>query len=301
LGHGPLRHGPLRHGPLSHGRAGLTALLGATATGYLAVLGYSVSQPSLPPQNQALAGFLAAHDLTSGIGRYWAANITTAISDWHVRVIPAQPAPSDPYPWLTRPSWYDPAENYANFVVAGDSPGSSTYPVQDVLSAFGQPAREYRFDGYVIMVYHRNLLRDMQPPVQPNPDLGSRLLPGYPCYLDTRPGVPPSADVPDKSLFAAYSRRTVRLLRRVRPVQLPVCGTNGGLVHRKWPVIMENAPPIYPAGYFPASFPAVSGRLARSLCRDNPLGPDAPSPRNGSGPDAPTTRNGEMGRRCRTC
>ena len=157
-------------------RGALTPALGAVAACYLAVLGYSASQPSAPAPTQSLAGFLAEHGLTSGIGRYWSANLTTAASDWHVRVIPAEPVPTSPYSWLTRPSWYDPDTYSANFVIAGMDPNStSTYLVSKVLATLGPPAREYRFDGYVIMVYDRNLLSDMNRPVQPSPELGSRL------------------------------------------------------------------------------------------------------------------------------
>lgn len=158
-------------------RAALSAVLAATAACYLAALGYSVSRPPVPAPTASLADFLAAHGLTSGIGRYWAANITTAASDWRVRVIPAEPVPTSPYSWLTRPSWYNPGEYSADFVIAGTDPASTvTYPVSKVVRELGRPAREYTFDGYVIMVYDRNLLREVTRPVQPSPDLGSRLL-----------------------------------------------------------------------------------------------------------------------------
>lgn len=168
----------MRRGLHRPARAVLAALLAAAAAGYLAALGYSATRPSVPARTQALAGFLTAHDLTSGIGMYWAANITTAISDWHVRVIPAQPGPASPDSWVTRPSWYDPESHCANFVIAGKYTASATtYPVRTVLRDFGRPAREYRFDGYVIMVYDRNLLRSMHRPVQPDPDRGTLPLP----------------------------------------------------------------------------------------------------------------------------
>lgn len=153
------------------------AVLGAVAACYLGVLGYSASQPAAHAWTGSLTGYLTAHHLTSGIGMYWAANITTASTDWHVRVIPAQPTPATPYAWLTKPSWYNPDKYSANFVIAGRYTGDlTTYPVKTVLREFGRPAREYKYDGYVIMVYDRNLLRDVHRPVQPSPDLGSRLL-----------------------------------------------------------------------------------------------------------------------------
>lgn len=158
-------------------RGTLAAALGVVAACYLAVAGYSASQPAAAPWTRSLTGFLAAHNLTSGIGMYWAANITTASSDWHVRVVPAQPGPQTPYAWVTKPSWYNPEKHYANFVIAGSyTADKTTYAVSTVLRVFGRPAREYKFEGYVIMVYDRNLLRDMHRPVQPSPDLGAQLL-----------------------------------------------------------------------------------------------------------------------------
>jgi hypothetical protein len=164
----------LRGGLPRLARSVLAVVLSAVAIAYVAVLGYSAAQPSMPAPTQALAGFLADHDLTTGLGKYWTANLTTAVSGERVRIIPAQPV-TQPYAWLTKPSWYDANRYSANFAVAGDPATASTYTVGSVLAAFGKPAREYRFDGYVIMVYNRNLLRDLRPPVQPNPDLGSRL------------------------------------------------------------------------------------------------------------------------------
>jgi hypothetical protein len=164
----------LRAGLPRLARSVLAVALSAVALAYVAVLGYSVAQPSMPAPTQALAGFLADHGLTTGLGKYWAANLTTAASGQRVRIIPAQPV-TKPYAWLTKPSWYDADRYSANFAIAGDPVTSSTYTVGSVVAAFGKPAREYRFHGYVILVYDRNLLRDLRPPRQPNPDLGSRL------------------------------------------------------------------------------------------------------------------------------
>ena len=155
----------------------LGSALGVIAACSLAVLGYSAAQPSVPPLTQSLAGFLSSRGLTSGIGRYWAASITTAASGGQVRVIPVIGAgPASPYTWLTKTSWYDPNKFSANFVLAGNGPASGfTIPVSRALGAFGPPAYEYNFGGYVIMVYYKNLLQDMKPAVQANPDLGQRL------------------------------------------------------------------------------------------------------------------------------
>jgi hypothetical protein len=155
----------------------LAPLLGAVLACYLAALGYSAAQPAKPAAVQALAGWLEQHHLTSGLARYWTANVTTLASGGQVRAAPVEGYPNHAYVWVTKPSWYDPAKYSANFVIAGTNPADTqAIPVKSVVDAFGRPAHEYRVDGYVVMVYDRNLLRSVAKPVQPNPDTGSRLL-----------------------------------------------------------------------------------------------------------------------------
>jgi hypothetical protein len=155
----------------------LLPLLGAVLACYLAALGYSAAQPAKPAATQALANWLEQHHLTSGLGRYWTANVTTLASGGQVRVAPVEAYANNPYAWVAKPSWYNPAKYSANFVIAGSNPANTqTIPVINVVRAFGQPAREYRVGGYVVMVYDKNLLSAVRVPVQPNPDTGSRLL-----------------------------------------------------------------------------------------------------------------------------
>jgi hypothetical protein len=159
--------------------AGLTLapLLGGALACYLAALGYAAAQPPVPAPTQALAGWLAARHLTSGIGQYWTANLTTLASGGQVRVAPvSSPAGRTAYPWVARPEWYDPAVSSANFVIAGtNSQDSTTLRASDVRRAYGPPARQFRYGQYIIMVYDRNLLREIPRPVQPHPDRGIRL------------------------------------------------------------------------------------------------------------------------------
>ena len=151
-------------------------LLCAVLASYLAALGYAAAQPARPASTQALAGWLEQHHLTSGLARYYTANITTLASGGQVRAAPVQGFPSTPYVWVAKTSWYDAATYSANFVIAGPDPANNqTIPVKNVLDTFGHPAREYDVDGYVVMVYDKNLLRALSPPVQPHPDTGSRL------------------------------------------------------------------------------------------------------------------------------
>jgi hypothetical protein len=149
-------------------RITLAPVLGVAFACYLAALGYSASQPARPAPTQGLADWLTAHHLTSGLGRYWAANITTLASGGQVRVAAVTGNGQAPYPWVTRPGWYEPAQSYANFFVAapGQAGTSDAFPEAAVRHVFGKPAREYRYGPYVIMVWNRNLLFKMLPPDQ---------------------------------------------------------------------------------------------------------------------------------------
>jgi len=148
----------------------LAPLLGLALAGYLAALGYSVSMPARAAESQGLADWLVAHHLTSGLGKYWSANSTTLASGGRVRVAPVRGEGNAAYTWVTKPSWYDPAVSRANFVVAvpGEAGTPFAFGEAAVRHAFGEPSREYRYGGYVIMVWNSNLLLQMPKP-EPSP------------------------------------------------------------------------------------------------------------------------------------
>ena len=148
-------------------RLTLGPLLAAVLGGYLACLGYAAAQPAEPAETQTLADWLVAHHLTSGIAKYWGANSTTLSSGGQVRVVAAADLAEQPYLWVTKPAWYDPAVSYANFVVAapasaGPDGTGYAFPEAGVRSFFGPPAHEYRAGPYVIMVWNKNLLLQMR-------------------------------------------------------------------------------------------------------------------------------------------
>jgi len=147
------------------GRLGRPALLAAAAAGllsYAAALGYEAAQPAVPASDQALAGWLAGHHLSDGLAKYWHANNTTL--DGRGRVLMTTVAVRDGKPVFghareTNLSWRDPRSHYANFVVTvGQPPGQAAAMSQALLTAFGRPARTYRFESYTIRVWDRNLL-----------------------------------------------------------------------------------------------------------------------------------------------
>ena len=64
--------------------------------GYLAGLGYELSQPPVPAQNQQLASWLAARHLHTGLSSYWEANVVALASGFlpATRYVIAAPAPA---------------------------------------------------------------------------------------------------------------------------------------------------------------------------------------------------------------
>lgn len=149
------------------------------AVASLAAVGYFAAQPPLSPPTRVtvLDRWLEAHHLSDGIGRYWTGSDARLESGGRVRISPAEPDPAHPYAWLMKPSWFDASRHTANFVVAGADPATGlVYSESSVLKRFGKPAREYRLgqgqNQLIIMVYQRNLLKDMMKPVQPSPDTG---------------------------------------------------------------------------------------------------------------------------------
>ena len=134
-------------------------VLAVLTAGYLATLGYGAAQASVPADNEPLATWLVAHQLSGGLAGYWQANSTTLDSGGRVlvsAVFPGADGKLAPYQWETDDANYDPARHYANFVVA-DGPNGLPGMGPAVLT-FGHPARVYHADGYTIMVWNTNLL-----------------------------------------------------------------------------------------------------------------------------------------------
>jgi hypothetical protein len=138
-------------------------LAGALLAGYGASLGYAAAQPSVPPANARLAAFLAAHDLTSGIGGYWESSVVTVGSDGAVTIRAVVPGTLRPDLWEAKSSWYDRSRNRANFLVTDSAPGFFNYwqPSPAALAALGRPARTYHVGPYTVYVYDKNLLADL--------------------------------------------------------------------------------------------------------------------------------------------
>ena len=75
------------------------AALAAAGACQLAALGYGAAQPAAADPEQALAGWLAAHGLTSGLGTFTDANLTTLDSGGRVRLRAVSWVPGSPPGW----------------------------------------------------------------------------------------------------------------------------------------------------------------------------------------------------------
>jgi hypothetical protein len=66
-----------------------------------------------------------------------------------------------PWAWEMYRSWYDPARHYANFIVI-DLARNDLGPVAE--GFFGKPVSTDRVGGWQILIYHRNVLKQLKPP-----------------------------------------------------------------------------------------------------------------------------------------
>ena len=150
----------------------LTPALVVVLLGYLAGLGYELSQPALPVQAQPVAAWLQAHHLTSGLSGFWPANSLTLATGGQLKLRPVELNGGRLYPFhdLQDSQWYNPASATANFVVL--YPGVANYPggvpgdgpfddMQAVLATFGQPAATYHVGSATVLVWPKNLLADL--------------------------------------------------------------------------------------------------------------------------------------------
>jgi hypothetical protein len=142
------------------------ATVAATALIALLPLTSAATRPPMRPATAPLSAWLEAHQLSYGIAGYWDAGVTTLQSggkvqlravDLHPKGTPVKWGISIP-DWETNALWYDPAQHDATFAVA-DVHGQ--YPVSAFEQFFGKPAERYQVSSWVVLVYRKNLLRQL--------------------------------------------------------------------------------------------------------------------------------------------
>jgi hypothetical protein len=133
--------------------------------GYLLGLAGELSQPPVAAQDQQLTSWLAGRHLHTGLSGYWESNVVTLTSGdgVQIRLVNASRRGLVPSSFEGKAQWYDPHRNMANFVVL--FPGVAEYrgftQEQAVLATFGKPARTYHVGAYTVLVWDKNLLREL--------------------------------------------------------------------------------------------------------------------------------------------
>jgi hypothetical protein len=145
----------------------LEPLLAAGLACYVLTFGPALTGQARPPANLALTAWLESHHLSSGIAGYWQANSVVMDSGTTITMRPVTIRPGGktliPDPWELDTRLLNPATNDPDFLVA-TAPGTfrgQTVTETEAVNTFGKPARVYRYQGYRIMVWHKNLLRDL--------------------------------------------------------------------------------------------------------------------------------------------
>jgi hypothetical protein len=116
------------------------------------------------PASAGLARFLAAHDLKDGLAGYWNADSTTLDSRGEIVMVAVRYHRGHgltALEWEIETRLFDSSDNDPNFLVATAPGAPSAVTEAEAVAAFGQPYRRYHFEGDTIMLWHKNLLRQL--------------------------------------------------------------------------------------------------------------------------------------------
>jgi hypothetical protein len=144
------------------GRRLLSARLApVTATvlaGYVLSLATVMSAPAAPPSSARLAQWLLAHHLDYGLGGYGTGNTTTLVTDNHVHVVVMvfRRGRFYPYQWEAQAADYNARLHDATFIV-------QAWPVATIRRVFGIPDDVYHAGVATVLVWHKNLLKEVRP------------------------------------------------------------------------------------------------------------------------------------------
>ncbi len=150
---------PARITGASRGRTAVAA----AALAALLPLAAAASAATVTTAAVPLAAWLRAHGLTYGIAGYWDASDVTVQSGGRVQVRAVVPSGGKviPFAWETDRSWFDPAQHDATFVISSNSTTPGTLTPAFAERDFGRPAAVYQVAGRLILVYQKNLLREL--------------------------------------------------------------------------------------------------------------------------------------------
>ena len=141
------------------------------AVGALLPLTAAATQPAAAVPTAPLSAWLPAHGLTYGLAGYWNSSAITLESGNRVRVRAVLMDGRQVIPcfWETNTLWYDASRYYANFVII-DLAGPGLSPSAE--QAFGKPVRIGHLAQWEILIYQKNLLKQLAMPGQDHDDAG---------------------------------------------------------------------------------------------------------------------------------
>jgi len=149
---GAVLAGRLLGGPLARTR--LAPLLGLGLAASAGFLCYDGSLASYGAGSQPVADWLVTHHMGNGVAGYWQADAITLASGGRVTVAPVSLSSGAIYRWEAEAGWYGRTAHYA---ISPPDPAAGISPAL-TRALFGPPARVYRVDGWVIQVWHRDVL-----------------------------------------------------------------------------------------------------------------------------------------------
>ena len=154
---GAVLAGRLLAGPLISTR--LAVPLAAVLACFAALLIHGATAPQPASFSRQLASWLEAHDLHYGLAPYSQSSSVTLYSDDRVKVRPIDTAGNELLRSSTHSnsdaSWYNPRLHDARFIIWPDNSWKS---LRSIKGALGDPAKTYEIGGWVVMVWHKNLL-----------------------------------------------------------------------------------------------------------------------------------------------
>jgi hypothetical protein len=139
-------------------RTGLTAGLALIAA--LVPLTVAAVQPAAAVPTAPLSAWLRAHGLTYGLAGYWSSSVITLHSgnEVQVRAVTMRGRQVIRYDWETDISWFDASRHDATFVII-DLAGNDLSPSAE--SYFGKPVKIEYVASWAILIYQKNLLRQV--------------------------------------------------------------------------------------------------------------------------------------------
>jgi hypothetical protein len=129
----------------------------AVLAGYVLSLAIVMTAPSAPPRHTPLVHWLLAHHLDYGLGGYGVGNTTTLDTgnQVHIAVVTFYGGHCHPLQWEAQASDYDARLHDATFIV-------QAAPTAVITAVFGPPGHVYHVGSARILVWHKNLLKEVQ-------------------------------------------------------------------------------------------------------------------------------------------